>query len=74
LLFEKKLIKEDEPGDIGIFRLGELFEIVGKVLHGSDVSHTDNRFTFILNLFNEAFGDMLLVAELREQFSFASYV
>ena len=52
--------------------LGELFEFVGKLLDGSEVSQADRRFAFILNLFNEAFGDMLLVAELSEQLSFAS--
>ncbi len=52
--------------------LGELFEFIGKLLDGSEVSQTDRRLEFILNLFIEPFGDILQVAELSEQLSLAS--
>lgn len=51
LLFEKKLISDEDPGDIGVVRLGELLELDTILLDGSEVSQTDNReFGFILYL------------------------
>ena len=45
LLFEKKLIRDDEPGEPGQLRPGELFML----LEGSCDSHIDSLFEFILN-------------------------
>lgn len=71
LLLKKELMSEEPPGDIGAFKLGEPVELVVRLLEGTDMSGpTDNRFGIIL--FN--FGDILLVAEFKELFSFGSYV